>query len=62
MIRKVVRKGNLKDLSEAKEDLEYWLSHPPDERVDAVELLWRERHGDEERLQRVARAVQRSRR
>jgi hypothetical protein len=60
MIQKVVRKGNLRDISEIKENLEYWLSRPPAERIDAVERLWRERHGSEERLQRVARVIKRS--
>ena len=60
MIQKVVHKGNLKELSEIRENLAYWLSRTPEERVEAVELLWRERHGNDQRLQRVARVVQRS--
>lgn len=62
MIRKVVKKGSLKELSEINENLKYWMSRRPEERVEAIELLWRERHGDEARLQRIARVVQRSRR
>ena len=59
MIEKVVRKGNLADFSEVRENLKYWLSKPPDERVAAVEELRRQRHGDTARLQRSARVVQR---
>ena len=59
MIEKVVRKGNLRGFSETEENLAYWLSRTPEERVEAVEILRRERHGDEIRLQRVARVIQR---
>jgi len=60
MIQKVVHKRNLQELSEVKENLAYWLSRQPEERIDAVERLRRERHGNEQRLQRVARVIQRS--
>ena len=45
MIEKVVKKRRLEDFSEIKEDLAYWLSKSPEERVAAVELLRRQRHG-----------------
>lgn len=60
MIEKVVRKGNLQEFSEVKENLAYWLSKTPDERVAAVEHLRREHDGSSARLQRSARVVQRS--
>jgi len=60
MIEKVVRKGNLRDCSEVKENLSYWLSKSPEERVAAVEFLRRQRHGNTARLQRTARVVQRT--
>lgn len=60
MIAKVVRKGNLKDFSEVKANLVYWLSKAPDERVSAVEILRRQFHGSSARLQRSARVIQRS--
>ena len=60
MIQKVVKKAKLSDFSEIKEDLAYWLSKTPEERVEAVELLRRQRYGSSVRLQRVARVVQRS--
>jgi hypothetical protein len=59
MIEKVVRKGNLGEFSEIKENLAYWLSKSPEERVAAVEQLRRQYHGDSARLQRTARVIQR---
>jgi hypothetical protein len=60
MITKVVRKENLKDFSEVAENLIYWLSKTPGERVSAVEYLRRQLNGSSERLQRTARVIQRS--
>lgn len=60
MIEKVVRKGNLREFSEIKKNLEDWLSKTPEERVAAVEQLRRQYHGSSARLQRTARVVQRS--
>jgi hypothetical protein len=60
MIAKVVRKGNLKDFSEVKANLVYWLSKTSDERVSAVEYLRRQLNGSAARLQRSARVIQRS--
>ena len=62
MIAKVVRKGRLKDFSETEEDLDYWLSKTPEERVSAVDYLRRQLHGGSARLQRSARVIQRSQR
>jgi hypothetical protein len=59
MIEKTVRKGSLRDLSEVKENLAYWLSKTPDERIAEVERLRRQNHGSTARLQGIARAVQR---
>ena len=58
MIRKIVRKYDLDHYSEIKQNLEYWLSRPPEERLAAVDALRREYYGDLPRLQRVARVVQ----
>ncbi|MEK6742515.1 MAG: hypothetical protein AABZ15_02845 [Nitrospirota bacterium] len=58
MIAKTVTKANLKDLSEIRQNLEFWLSKSPEDRIAAVERLRRERHGSSERLQRTARVVQ----
>jgi len=60
MIVKVIRKGNLKDFSEVKENLVYWLSKTPDERVSAVEYLRRQLNGSSARLQRSVCVIQRS--
>ena len=58
MIRKTVQKQDLGNFSEIKQDLQYWLSRPPEERLAAVDTLRREHYGDSQRLQRVARVVQ----
>ena len=60
MIEKVVRKGNLPDFLELKENLAYWLSKTPKERVAAGEYLRRQHNGSSARLQKSARVVQRS--
>ena len=60
MIQKVIKKAVLRDFSELKENLSYWLSKDPEERVEAVEYLMRTMHGSSPRLQRTARVIQRS--
>jgi hypothetical protein len=60
MIKKVVQKRNLKDISEIEENLVYWLSKTPEERVSVVEFLRKQLHGSSARLQRSARVIQRS--
>ena len=62
MIAKVVRRLDRSSESEAALDLAYWLSRSPAERVEAVEELMRQHHGDAARLQRVARVLERPRR
>jgi hypothetical protein len=61
LMQRVVRKGKLQDVSEVKENLSYWLSKTPEERLGAVEYLRRRLHGSSARLQRSARVIQRSR-
>ena len=58
MIVKNVKKLDLKRDSSIKEDLAYWLSKTPQERIAAIEFLRRQYHGSSERLQRSARVVQ----
>ena len=60
MIKKVVKIKNLNDKDFILDDLKYWLSKSPEERVAAVDYLRRQCHGSSERLQRVVRVVQRS--
>ena len=59
MIAKVVRKADLEHFSEVQENLAYWLSRTPSERLEAVELLRRQRDRNSDRLQRVARVIER---
>ena len=60
MIKKVMQKKNFKKFSEVKENLAYWLSKTPEERVAAVEHLRRQHHGSSARLQRTVRIIKRS--
>ena len=60
MIRKTVQKHRLDKDFEIKQNLEYWLSRPPEERLAAVEFLRRQVYGDLPRLQRVVRVIKRS--
>ncbi len=59
-IEKTVRKGPLSILqNQDAEDLAYWLSQPPEKRIEAVEYLRWLRHGDALRFQQIARVVKR---
>jgi hypothetical protein len=60
MIKKIIRKGNLQNMQSAKDDLLYWLSRPEEERVATVDYLRKQYYGSTERLQRVARVIQRA--
>jgi hypothetical protein len=60
MIKKIVHKKSLLDPQSAKQDLLYWLSRPPEERIAAVEHLRRQYYGSSERLQRVVRVIKRA--
>lgn len=57
MIRKVVQVRRIDHHSEIRQNLEYWLSRPPEERLAAVDQLRRRLYGDLPRIQRVVRAV-----
>ena len=59
MITKTIRKENLRNISEVRENLNFWLEKTPEERIAAVESLRRQQHGSSERLQRTARVIQR---
>jgi hypothetical protein len=58
MIQKVINKRDLRDFSSIKEDLIYWLSKTPEERVAAVDYLRKQYHGSTERLQGIARVIE----
>jgi hypothetical protein len=57
VIRKTVQKKDLDDYSEIRQNLQYWLSRPPEERLAAVDDLRRKYYGDLPRIQKVARVV-----
>ena len=59
MIRKTVTKYRLSPSLEIKQNLLFWLGRPPWERLAAVDSLRRQIYGDTERLQRIARVIQR---
>ena len=56
MIKRIITKKNLGE-SSVNDDLEYWLSRSPEERISAVEFLRRQYYGNTARLQRSARIV-----
>ena len=58
MDRKTVQKHDMENYSEIRQNLEYWLSRPPEERLAAVDNLRRQYYGDSHRLQRVVRVIQ----
>ncbi|NLD37365.1 MAG: hypothetical protein GX654_10905 [Desulfatiglans sp.] len=60
MIKKVVNKTDFKKEDSIKEDLKYWLEKEPGERISAVDFLRMQANGNSERLQRIARVIQRS--
>ena len=58
MIQKIVKKIGIDEFTSIKEDLAYWMSKPPEERVAAVDFLRRQYNGNTARLQRSARIIQ----
>jgi hypothetical protein len=60
MIKKVIKKTELSKEDSIREDLNYWLDKDPNERISAVDHLRIQAHGNSERLQRIARVIQRS--
>jgi len=59
MISRTVTKHRLDTSLEIEQNLQYWLSRPPEERLAAVDSLRAQIYGDTERLQRTARVIQR---
>ena len=55
MIKKIVKILNLK---EKGNDLSYWLSKSPKERIETVEILRKQYNGNAKRLQRVIKIIQ----
>ncbi len=60
MIQKIAVKKNLDENNSIIDDLEFWLSKSPEERVSTVEYLRRQYHGSTARLQRTVKIIQRS--
>ena len=58
MILKIIQIKSLKDHNETQANLKYWLTRNPKERLEAVEFLRRQLHGNTARLQRVLRIYQ----
>jgi len=57
-MEKRVTKHDLHDRSEIRENLAYWLSRPPEERIAAVETLRKQYYGTIPRLQRTVEIIQ----
>ncbi|GBE06333.1 hypothetical protein BMS3Abin10_01978 [bacterium BMS3Abin10] len=55
MIKKVVKKLGLRDKGD---DLAYWLSKSPEERIEAVEILRKRFNGRTKRFQRTITVIQ----
>ena len=62
MIKKIVNKQSLEEYRKysIKNDLNYWLSKLPSERIAAVDYLRKQYHGNTNRLQRSVRIIQRT--
>ena len=60
MIQKTFKIKEMKKHNSIADDLAYWLSKSPEERVAAVDFLREQYHGSTGRLQKVARVIQRS--
>jgi hypothetical protein len=60
MIQKIVKIYRQSELDETTNELDFWMSRPPAERVQMVDSLRGQGHGTAERLQRVARVFRRS--
>jgi len=62
MIKKIVKIQRLNEhkIASLNNDLVYWLSKTPEERILAVEYLRRQYHGSTARLQKSARVIQRA--
>ena len=60
VIQKTFKIKEMKHHNSIKDDLDFWLSKSPEERVAAVDFLREQYHGSTARLQKVARVIQRS--
>jgi DNA-binding transcriptional regulator YiaG len=56
MDKKAVKKMKLGEET-SRHDLSYWMSRPVEERIEAVEMLRKERYGSASRLQGIVRVI-----
>jgi hypothetical protein len=61
MIEKTVKRFDVQKDSSIRDDLVFWLSKTPRERIAAIEFLRGQYHGGSARLQRSARVIQQAR-
>lgn len=59
MAVKAVFKQDLSACNEVQQNLAFWLSKAPEERISAVEFLRKQIHGNLPRLQRTFQIIQR---
>jgi hypothetical protein len=57
MIKSILNKYNLQDTKQQKDTLAYWLSHPAEERIYAVEYLRFQYYGNSIRFQKSIRII-----
>jgi hypothetical protein len=60
MVVKVFVKHDIRLYNEVQQNLAFWLSKDPSERISAVELLRRQNNGNSTRLQRTFQIIQRA--
>ncbi len=60
MVVKVFFKHDIRLYNEVQQNLAFWLSKDPSERISAVELLRRQNNGNSTRLQRTIQVIQRA--
>ena len=56
-MKKQLRKRDLQDPDAAWRDVEFWLSRPAQERIEAVEILREQHHGTSQRIKKVVQIV-----
>lgn len=57
MIRKIVQVHHIDHHSEIRQNLEYWLGRPPEERIAAVEKLRRQAYDELSPIQRTVQVI-----
>ena len=60
-MKKIVKKISLNDPDQIESELEYRLSRTPEERLSAVEILRRQKYGDDLRVDKTICIIRRNR-